>query len=425
MASMKNKTLTIIGLGYIGLPTAAMFAKSGLKVYGYDINENIIEAINKGQILIEEPGLSDLVKEVVASGNLQGISSLQESDIFIISVPTPIQENKKADLSYVIKASQSILPLLKKGDIVILESTSPPETTEKVVKPILEESGFIVGEEVFLAYSPERVLPGKIIQELRESDRIIGGINETSANMVKDLYKLFVQGEIFITESKTAEMCKLMENTYRDVNIALVNELAKTCEDIGVNAWEVITLANRHPRVHLHQPGPGVGGHCLAVDPWFIVERQKNGQIIKNARDYNDSMPSHVFNKIKSFLPKGSETIGILGLTYKPNIGDMRESPIVDLVDLLMENTSYDLRLHDPYADKSGKLGNLMKDTAYDAIEGADLLVLAVNHKDYNDIDFERVYGLMNTKHIYDTRNFLKEEDLRTLGFKYSLLGRN
>ncbi|MBU5313895.1 nucleotide sugar dehydrogenase [Tissierella carlieri] len=426
MTSTKDMKITIIGLGYIGLPTAAIFAKSGMTVLGYDINEKVINALNQGKIIIEEPGLEDLVNEVVEEGKLKGISKLEEADVFIISVPTPINKDKTANMDYVRKAAESIVPVLRKGNIVVLESTSPPESTEKIILPILGKSGLDIGEEVFVAHSPERVLPGKIIQELIESDRIIGGINEKSAQLVKDLYSVFVKGEIFTTDSKTAEMCKLMENTYRDVNIALANELAITCEEMGINAWDVITLANRHPRVNIHQPGPGVGGHCLAVDPWFIVERQIKGNIIKLARETNDNMPNHILDKLREIFPDGNAKISILGLTYKPNIDDMRESPIVNLVKLLKENTRFALSLHDPHACKENfELGNLMLDSLYDVVKDADLMILAVNHNEYKNIDFKKVAKLMKDKHIYDTRNFLDEASLKDLGFKITLLGRD
>ncbi|OZV13814.1 UDP-N-acetyl-D-mannosamine dehydrogenase [Tissierella sp. P1] len=426
MTSTKDMKITIIGLGYIGLPTAAIFAKSGMTVLGYDINEKVINALNQGKIIIEEPGLEDLVNEVVEEGRLKGISKLEEADVFIISVPTPINKDKTANMDYVRKAAESIVPVLRKGNIVVLESTSPPESTEKIILPILGKSGLDIGEEVFVAHSPERVLPGKIIQELIESDRIIGGINEKSAELVKNLYSVFVKGEIFTTDSKTAEMCKLMENTYRDVNIALANELAITCEEMGINAWDVITLANRHPRVNIHQPGPGVGGHCLAVDPWFIVERQIKGNIIKLARETNDNMPNHILDKLKEIFPDENAKISILGLTYKPNIDDMRESPIVNLVKLLKENTRFTLSLHDPHACKENfELGNLMLDSLYDVVKDADLMILAVNHNEYKNIDFKKVATLMKDKHIYDTRNFLDEASLKDLGFKITLLGRD
>lgn len=418
--------ITVIGLGYIGMPTAAMFAKAGMDVVGYDVNDKVINALNRGEIIITEPGLDDLVKEVVDAGKLRGVTKLEESDAFIICVPTPIKEDKTADMTYVKNAAELVVEHVKKGNAVILESTSPPGTIENIIVPILKKTGLNIGEDVYVAYSPERVLPGKIIKELVENDRVIGGINEKSAQIVKDMYSSFVKGNIYTTNSKTAEMCKLIENTYRDVNIALANELAVFCEQIGINAWEVIQLANKHPRVNILQPGPGVGGHCLAVDPWFIVEKQKEEGIIKKSRLINDNMPIHVFETLKNILKDRKDAkIAILGITYKPNIDDMRESPIIKLIDLLIENTDYRLSIHDPYVLKENtRYKDLMVDSIEEAIDGADIMILGVNHDDYKNLDFEKISKLMRTKFVYDTRNFLDQEMLKKYGFEIKLLGR-
>lgn len=426
MKLIKDMKITVIGLGYIGLPTAAIFAKSGMQVLGYDINPRIIKALNEGKIIIEEPGLEELVKQVVKTSNLKGINEIEESDIFVITVPTPINKDKTANMNYVKEAVEAIIGKLGKGNIIVLESTSPPGFTEDTLAPMLRKSGLKVGKDIFLAHSPERVLPGRILQELVENDRIIGGINEKSTELVKEIYKIFVKGHIFTTNSKTAEMCKLMENTYRDVNIALANELATTCEEIGINAWEVIELANKHPRVNIHQPGPGVGGHCLAVDPWFIVEKQRKGNIIKLARETNDNMPKHILNRLIEMFPNNNTKIAILGLTYKPNIDDMRESPIINLVNLLLEKTKYNIVLHDPHASKENmEIADLMVDSLYDAIENADIIILGVNHDEYKNLDFVKIGSLMKEKHIYDTRNFFDEDLLGKLGYKITLLGRD
>lgn len=420
-----KKKVTIIGLGYIGLPTAAVFAKSGMEVMGYDINKKVIEALNKGEILIEEPGLEDLIKEVVSNGSLRGIDALEESDVFIISVPTPINDDKTADLSYVRSATESIIDIIKPGNIVVLESTSPPGATMEVAS-LLEKSGLKIGEEVFVAHSPERVLPGRIITELIENDRIVGGINEKSAELVKEVYSVFVKGEIFTTDSKTAEMCKLMENTFRDVNIALANELAILAENIGINAWDVINFANKHPRVNIHQPGPGVGGHCIAVDPWFVIENQPEGHLIRQAREINDGMPERVLNRIMSIVKDDNAKITLMGLSYKPNVDDTRESPIIKLVELLKERTNYQISLHDPHVDKDRfKYKDLLLDSIDEAVENSELMVLAVNHNEYRNLDFERIGELMLKKQVFDTRNFLNEEELINLGFELTLLGRN
>lgn len=420
-----KKKITIIGLGYIGLPTAAVFAKSGMEVMGYDINKKVIEALNKGEILIEEPGLEDLIKEVVGNDSLRGINTLEESDVFIISVPTPINADKTADMSYVTSATESIINIIKPGNIVVLESTSPPGATMEVAS-ILGKSGLKIGEEVFVAHSPERVLPGRIIQELVENDRIVGGINDKSSELVKDVYSVFVKGEIYTTDSKTAEMCKLMENTFRDVNIALANELAILAENIGINAWDVINFANKHPRVNIHQPGPGVGGHCIAVDPWFVIENQPEGHLIRQARQINDGMPQRVLNRIMSIVKDENAKITLMGLSYKANVDDTRESPIIKLVELLKEKTNYQISLHDPHVDRSlFKHKELLIDSIDEAVENAELIVLTVNHNEYRKLDFERIGELMIKKQVFDTRNFLNENELSKLGFELTLLGRN
>ncbi|MBV1817557.1 nucleotide sugar dehydrogenase [Anaerosalibacter bizertensis] len=417
--------ITVIGLGYIGLPTAVMFAKNGVDVVGYDVNKKVLTALNQGEIIIEEPGLKELVKEVVNNKKLRGVNEIGESDVFIVSVPTPINEDKTANMKYVKQATESVSKHIKKGDIFVLESTSPPGTIEEIILPILSKTGLNIGEDIFVAYSPERVLPGRVIQELVENDRLIGGVNEKSAQKVKEVYSVFVKGNIYLTDSKTAEMCKLMENTYRDVNIALANELAITCEEMGINAWEVIELSNKHPRVNIHQPGPGVGGHCLAVDPWFIVEKQKEGEIIRMSREINDDMPIHVLKTLKNILKNKKAKIAILGISYKPNIDDMRESPIIKLIDMILEKTNYRLSIHDPYVSKfNTKIEDIMVDSVEEAVEGADIMVLGVNHDKYRDLDFDKIADLMNVKHIYDTRNFLDQQMLEKLGFEVTLLGR-
>src|SRR5699024_2573046 len=327
---MNQPKICVIGLGYIGLPTSAMFATHGCEVIGVDINGKVVEALSKGKTIIEEPYLDIMVQAAVRSGHLKAKTEPEKADAFIITVPTPITEDKKADMSYVISATEMIVPYLEKGDIVVLESTSPTGTVEELVIPILEKSGLEIGKELYVGHSPERVLPGKILWELVNNNRIVGGVNKISAERIKDLYKIFVNADIFLTTATTAEMCKTMENTFRDVNIALANELAKISEEAGINAWDVIELCNKHPRVNIHQPGPGVGGHCLAVDPWFIIEKNPElANIIELSRKTNDNMPGHVLNRIDEILKdvEGTKKVSILGITYKPNIDDTRESP--------------------------------------------------------------------------------------------------
>lgn len=421
---MDKKKICIIGLGYIGLPTAVMFATHGHKIIGVDLNESVIVALNSARSIIKEPYLDILVQAAVKSGNLQAQKLPEEADVFIIAVPTPVKPDKTADMSCVVAAAKAVAPYLREGNIVILESTSPPGTVNEIVIPILAESGLEIGEQLMVAHSPERVLPGRILIELLENNRIVGGVNRKSAEMVRDLYKTFVNGEIYLTDETTAEMCKIIENTYRDVNIALANELAIICEKAGINAWEVIRLCNKHPRVNIHQPGPGVGGHCLAVDPWFIIEKHPaETQMISLARRINDTMPGYLAGKIDNILRDipGRKKIAILGITYKSDIDDMRESPIIHLVDLLQARKDYDLSMVDPYVN------NITYQTVdlLSAAADSDLILLAVNHKEFAAIDFSAVASVMRHRNLLDTRNFLNGDELKRLGFRYFLLGRD
>lgn len=414
------KSICVIGIGYVGLPTAAMFASKGHKVIGFDLNEKAVNALNKGEIIIEEPGLLELVKEVVAKGNLSAQTTCpKDCDVYIIAVPTPINEDKTADMRFVESATRSIVPCVREGNIVILESTSPPRTVEDLMLPILKETGLELGEQLLVAHSPERILPGKVLEELRTNSRIVGGINQKSSEAVKAIYESIVEGEIFITTSTTAEMCKLMENTFRDVNIALANELAKMSEELGVNAWEVIRLANQHPRVNILSPGPGVGGHCIALDPWFLVEKSEQAKLIHQARLNNDSMPEFVFNKIKNIIGgfKG-QTVAIYGATYKPNIDDVRESPIMHLIDML-KGENVVVKACDPHAGE--KLEN--NSGIYEACKDASIVVLGVNHNEFNDIDFAKLASEMKDKNILDTRNFWDKQAVKNAGLNYYLLG--
>ncbi len=417
-----KQKICIVGLGYIGLPAAAMFASNGYKVVGVDINNKVIDALEKGEVIIEEPYLKNMVEQEAASGNLIASKEPQEADAFIIAVPTPLTKDKKADMSLVKKATESIVPYLRKGNIVVLESTSPTGTVKNLIIPILKKSGLKIGEELYVGYCPERVLPGQILFELVNNNRIIGGINRKSAEKIKYLYQTFVKGEIYFTDITTAEMCKLVENTYRDVNIAFVNELSKICENIGANIWEVIKLCNKHPRINIHQPGPGVGGHCLAVDPWFIVEKSPNlARIIKLARETNDSMPQFIFNKIENLLKniKGIKKVTIVGITYKANIDDTRESPVINLISLL-EKSDYKISVVDPYV----KEFRYKVENVAEAAKDSDLLILAVNHKDFKELDFDKLAKKMRNKIVLDTRNYFDKNIVENKGFKYYLLGK-
>jgi len=291
--SKLNEKICVIGLGYIGLPTASLLGTKGYKVYGIDTSEHVVETINQGGIHIVEPGLDILVKSAVQSGNLSAGTEIRPADVFIIAVPTPFKGDHQPDLSYVEAATRMIAPHVQPGNLVILESTSPVGTTDEVVAEILRQAGHDVGNDVYVAHCPERVLPGRILVELVENDRIVGGINDVSTQMAVDFYRNFVSGEVLSTDSRTAEMAKLTENSFRDVNIAFANELSLICDKEGINVWELIALASRHPRVNILQPGPGVGGHCIAVDPWFIVSRSpEQARLIRAAREINDLSPN-------------------------------------------------------------------------------------------------------------------------------------
>jgi len=411
--------ICVIGLGYIGLPTAAMFAAHGHTVIGVDKNKAVVDALNKGQIIIEEQGLAELVQQVTADGSLCGRLIPEEADAFIISVPTPITADKKADMRFVVTATGEIAPYLQSGNIVVLESTSPPGTVDELMLPELEKTGLVIGEELFLGHSPERVIPGSILTELVNNSRIVGGINKMSAQKIADLYRSFVKGEIYTTDSRTAEMCKLAENTFRDINIAYANELAQICSCSGINVWELIALCNKHPRVNIHQPGPGVGGHCIAVDPWFIVEKHpETALLIHQARRINDSMPSIVLDQITDLLqgihkPK----VAVLGVTYKPDVDDVRESPILKLITMLTSSGCQVISA-DPFA------ADCVRDP-YEAAVGCDLLLLAVNHQAYAGLDLTRLAQSMRHALLLDTRNFYNKDAAIAAGFEYHLLGCN
>ena len=339
-------TVSVIGMGYIGLPTCAIFASRGLNVIGIDVNESVVEKVNRGEIHIVEPDLDGLIQKVVANGKLKAFTTPQTADAYVIAVPTPITHDHKPDVSYVMAAARSLAPILKKGDLVVLESTSPVGTTRKMTAELARlrpELKFphVHGEDadVLVAYSPERVLPGKVLTELLNNDRSIGGLSKASSERTAALYSTFVAGDLFLTSAESAELVKLTENAFRDVNIAFANELAAVCQDLRLNVWEVIDLANRHPRVNILQPGPGVGGHCIAVDPYFIIDAApQSTRLMSSARRINSDRPFSVVKDIEALLEPGKpQTIAALGLSFKPNIDDLRESPAVEVVKLLSE----------------------------------------------------------------------------------------
>lgn len=384
--SNENKTVCVIGLGYIGLPTAALLANSGYQVVGVDINQSAVNTINKGDIHIVEPDLHHHVKNAVINGSLKAVTKPQVADIYMICVPTPFYKENDIptpNLEYVESAADSIKSLIKEGDMVILESTSPVGTT-RAIRNILKESKIDV-EKISIAYCPERVLPGKIMHELVNNDRIIGGVNKKSTDDVSIFYETFVNGEVLKTSDKTAEMCKLAENSFRDINIAYANELSMLCDNNEIDVWELIGLANRHPRVDILQPGTGVGGHCIAVDPWFIVSKDPEcAKIIRKAREVNDSKPEWVVEKIMREVKDISEKEGYqpkvacLGLSFKPNIDDLRESPAVLVVNRLL-----DLGINVVSVEPNINEHSKFKLSSFDDSLDADIIVILVKHQEF------------------------------------------
>ncbi|MCL5951459.1 MAG: nucleotide sugar dehydrogenase [Chloroflexi bacterium] len=402
-----TKTICVLGLGYIGLPTGSMFATHGMRVIGVDINPHIVDVLTGGGLHIEETGVKDVVREAMKSGNLVVRRVPEPADVFIIAVPTPINQDKTADMRAVTSAAESIVPHLAPGNLVILESTSPPRTTVDLVRPILERSALTAGRDFLLAYSPERVLPGQILKELVENPRVIGGIDRASAEAGRDLYTAFVKGEIVLTDATTAEMIKLMENTFRDVNIALANEFGLIAEKLGVNVWEAIDIANRHPRVKILRPGPGVGGHCIAVDPWFLVEAAPDrAQLIRQARRVNDAMPKHVVEQVKQVVAGiKNPAIACLGLTFKADIDDTRESPAVEVVKLLKAE-GFDVRAFDPHV-KIGTFSFQVESLAK-TLDGATMVVLLTDHSAFKTIPRDQL-TLYGQRTLLDTRNLLND----------------
>lgn len=419
-----QKRLCVLGLGYIGLPTAAMFATHGWHVTGVDSKASVVETLQSGGLHIQEHGLRELVHTAISSGNLQVSREAVPADAFIIAVPTPFYADKRADMRAVTAATQAIAGVLQPGNLVVLESTSPPRTTVDLVQPILEQSGLRAGVDFHLAYSPERVLPGRILVELVENARVIGGVTGQSAETGRALYAAFVKGEIVLTDATTAEMVKLMENTYRDVNIAIANEFGRLAERFGVDVWEAISLANRHPRVKILQPGPGVGGHCISVDPWFLVEAAPDlAQLIRQARQVNDDQPALVTGRIRELLggDLAGKRIAALGLSYKPDVDDLRESPAVEIAHLLSAAGAQVIAF-EPNKPDAVFEGFRCVDTIETALAGADLIVILVGHRVFRDLVPARVAQISAARQVVDTVN-LTNADWQKAGFQVTRLG--
>lgn len=422
---MEFNTVSVVGLGYIGLPTAAVIASRKKKVIGIDVNQHAVETINEGRIHIVEPELDMLVHAAVKEGYLHATTTPEPADAFLVAVPTPFKTNPEhtshePDLTYIKAASQSIAPVLKKGDLVILESTSPVGATESMAEWLAEARPDLTfpqthGEEsdVRIAHCPERVLPGHVIRELVENDRVIGGMTAKCSQAATELYKIFVEGECITTTARTAEMAKLTENSFRDVNIAFANELSIICDKLDISVWELIRLANRHPRVNILQPGPGVGGHCIAVDPWFIVsETPDEARLIRTAREVNDGKPQWVVDKVNEavgkFLIENPDktakdvTIACFGLAFKPDIDDLRESPALKIAEYIVRNHPGNSIVVEPNVEKldDGKLPKAVLVDTEEAVKKSDVFVLLVDHKEFKEMDA----GKIEAKFLVDSR---------------------
>lgn len=406
-----------MGLGYIGLPTSIMFAKHNVEVVGVDIKPEVIDSLNSGKIHIEEPGLQEALEEVIEKGLFKASLTPEKSDAFIISVPTPNHddEHKSMNPDFVLSAVRTILPFLEKGNVVIVESTIAPRTTEDIVQPLFEEAGFTIGEDLYLVHCPERVLPGQIMHELIYNNRIVGGVTPACTEAGAKVYGTFVKGEIIKTNAKTAEMSKLMENTFRDVNIALANELTKVCNELNINALEVIEMANKHPRVNLHSPGPGVGGHCLAVDPYFIISKApESANLINLARQINVSMPQYVVDNVNTLMEQvDGRIVTVFGLAYKGNVDDIRESPAIEIYEKLKEESKYEVRAFDPHVNN-----DMVEEDMEKAVADSDLIVVLTDHNEFKQLDSDKLNSMRN-KRILDTKNVVTKtnEDFEYINY--------
>lgn len=413
---MMFQTISVIGLGYIGLPTAAIFASRKFEVIGVDINSHAVDTVNQGKVHIIEPELDMLVQAAVAAGYLRAVTTPEPADAFIIAVPTPFKSDHEPDLRHIETVSKNLAPVLKAGDLVILESTSPVGTTEQLASWLAAARPDLTfpqvdgdRSDIRIAYCPERVLPGRVVRELVQNDRVIGGLSARCSREATALYKSFVEGEFIITTARTAEMCKLTENSFRDVNIAFANELSIICDSLGVDVWEVIRLANRHPRVNILQPGPGVGGHCIAVDPWFIVSRSPaQARLIRTAREINDGKPHWVVDKIRAAVSTVEKPIiACFGLSFKADIDDMRESPALDIALDLCTQSGFEVLLVEPFIDRLppgfDQYENARLVTAGEALERANIIVLLVDHAQFKNLKAPL------SKHplVFDTRGML------------------
>jgi UDP-N-acetyl-D-mannosaminuronic acid dehydrogenase len=411
------KTICVLGLGYVGLPTACMLAMQGYRVVGVDVKPEVVQTVSKGGIHIEEAGLKTMLQAAINSRNLVARTDVEPADVFIIAVPTPITPDKHADVGYVERAARSIVPVLARGNLVILESTVPPGTTTNLLCRTLAESGLTPATDFHVAHSPERVLPGNIFSELVSNDRVIGGITKESAEAARAIYGSFVEGEIFLTDATTAEMVKLVENTFRDVNIALANELALIAAEHEVDIFEIIALSNRHARVNVHQPGPGVGGHCIPVDPWFVIDQAGRADgVIRRSREINDSMPARIAGFVQGLVAAPAK-VSVWGVAYKGNVDDTRETPALPIIREL-KNRKYDVKLFDFHV----KDFEFELDSLEAAVDDADCILLLANHREFAYLDPHDIGQRMRRRTVIDTRHCLDPHKWKKAGFDFYLL---
>lgn len=421
MQALPIRRITVVGLGYIGLPTAAMLATKGYDVVGYDVNPSVVQRLQARQVSALEPDLGTLVSQALGSGHLKISTKPAAADAFILCVPTPLQHRgRKADLSYVRAATKAILPFLSKGNLLVLESTVPPGTTRDLLAPMVERAGFDPREDVDLAHCPETVLPGNIVKELVGNDRLVGGLTTEAAQRASQIYASFVKAKIKLTDATTAELVKVAQNTFRDVNIALANEMALLCREWGVDSRAAIELMNTHPRVHVHNPGPGVGGHCIPLDPWFLVQDRASGRLVRTARAVNDGMPKILASWLKRLLRGVREPkVAVLGITYKANVDDIRESPaLVFIAEVRKRIPKVNVLVHDPHVTKE----------RYDvvdleaAVEGAHCVVITTDHREFRTLDPSSLGPRMRNRALLDTRGITDRARWEEAGFRVEAL---
>ncbi|GAA0818942.1 nucleotide sugar dehydrogenase [Clostridium tertium] len=407
------KSINVVGLGYIGLPTALMFAANGIRVRGTDLNINIVNKLNSGKLTFKEDGLEELFKKA-QKNEIEFSTNYLKTDMYIITVPTPyIKESKKIDPKYVISAVNNVLNFCEKGAVIVIESTVSPGTIDKFVRPLIEEKGLVLGKDVHLVHAPERIIPGRMIYELENNSRTIGADSEEIGNKVKEVYSSFCKGDIIVTDIKIAELSKVVENTFRDINIAFANELAKICRRENIDVYNLIEIANKHPRVNILNPGPGVGGHCISVDPWFLVgDYPDTVNIIKSAREVNDSMPRFVINRIRDIMAENNiediSKVGLYGITYKEDVDDTRESPTLQLLQKLNDYEANSIKIYDPFISELHWESQYLDFEKF--INDIDMIVIMVGHA-----HIKERRSIIKNKLILDTKNIIKDCEIYKL----------